>query len=53
MDTVLIVDSLQSDIEFVVNDHNQVLGHNHFLNASLDNLEALMSLVIVVVAFVA
>jgi hypothetical protein len=57
VDIVLDVDSLAVDIvEFVEDDHNQVLEHNHLLDASLDNLEEVVVVevvLVVVVAFVA
>jgi hypothetical protein len=34
MDIVLVVDSLLDDIEFVEDDHSQLLAHNHLRNAS-------------------
>jgi hypothetical protein len=52
MDIVLVVDSLVDDIEFVEDDHNQVLAHNHLLDASLDNLAVLAVVDVVVVVVV-
>jgi hypothetical protein len=53
MDTVLVVDSLVDDIEFVEDEHKQVLVHNHLLNASLDNLEVMVAVAVVAAGFVA
>jgi hypothetical protein len=45
MGIVLVVDSMVDDTEFVEDDHNQMLVHNYFLNASLDNFEMLVAAV--------
>lgn len=34
MDTVPVADSSVDDIEFVGDEHNQMLEHNHLLNGS-------------------
>jgi hypothetical protein len=52
MDMRLVVDSLMDDMEFVEDDHSQVLVHNHLLNASLDNLDVFVVVVAAAVVVV-